>query len=105
MTENGEWHVLVEETAGFGRDAYRWTLTKAARCADRDDARKRAFALAKEYEPEHPMKPRGRRVFQVGNDTWVVEVPGATTDFHFRVSAALLIHQAGNAPDNYGAVL
>jgi hypothetical protein len=37
------------------------------------------------------MSPRGRRIFQVGNDTWVVQVPGATADFHFRVSAALMI--------------
>lgn len=105
MTEYGEWHVLVEETVGFGRESYRWRLTKAAPCENRDDARKRAFALAKEYQPEHPMSPRGRRVFQVGNDTWVVEVPGATTDFHFRVSAALLLSESGNFADDNGAVL
>lgn len=83
--------MLLEETVGFGRESYRWVLTKVARCEDRDDARKRAYALAKEYEPEHPMSPRGRRIFQVGNDTWVVQVPGATADFHFRVSAALML--------------
>lgn len=105
MAEIETWHVLVEETVGFGRDSYRWQLTKAAPCADRDDARKRAYALAKDYKPEHPMSPRGRRVFQIGNDTWVVEVPGATSDFHFRVSAALLLDQSGNFADDYGAVL
>ncbi|MFC4856734.1 hypothetical protein [Actinophytocola glycyrrhizae] len=89
MMEN--WHVLLEETVGFGRNSYRWVLTKVALCADRDEARKRAYALAKDYQPQHPMSPRGRRVFQVGNDTWVVQVPGTTADYHFRVSAALLV--------------
>lgn len=82
------WFVLVEETVGFGRDAYRWRLTKKSQRADRDEARTYAYSLAKEYQPEHPMSPRGREIYQIGNDTWVVEVAGATTDFHFRVSVA-----------------
>ncbi|GAB1509754.1 hypothetical protein JCM33774_17950 [Actinophytocola sp. KF-1] len=82
------WYVLLEETAGFGRDSYRWMLTRKTRCEDRDKARTLAYSLAKEYKPEHPMNQRGREVFQIGNDTWVVEVAGATTDFHFRVSVA-----------------
>lgn len=80
--------MLVEETVGFGRESYRWQLTHKVRCADRDEARARAYATAKEYKPEHPMKPGRRQMFQIGNDTWVVEVAGATTDFHFRVSVA-----------------
>jgi hypothetical protein len=85
------WHVLLEETVGFGRESYRWVLNQVTLCESRDDARRRAYALAREYQPHHPMSPRGRRIFQVGNDTWVVQVPGATADYHFRVSAALLI--------------
>lgn len=88
LVEQAEWHVLVEETVG-GREG-RWRLTETLPCADADDARQRALALAGEYRPEHPMSPRGRRVFQIGEDTWLVQVMGATTDFHFRVSAARL---------------
>jgi hypothetical protein len=37
------------------------------------------------------MSPQGRRIFQIGDDTWLVRVPGATSEFHFRVSAARLV--------------
>lgn len=83
--------MLLEETVGFGRDSYRWVLTKTTLCKNRETARDQAYALAREYQPEHPMSPRGRRVFRVGDDTWLVQIPGATADFHFRVSAALLV--------------
>jgi hypothetical protein len=85
------WFVLLEETTGFGRDSYRWTLTKKTPCKDRDEARTLAYVMAKEYEPQHPMNQRGRQIFQIGNDTWIVEVSGATADFHFRVSAAAML--------------
>jgi hypothetical protein len=90
-TEFAEWQVLVEETVGFGRDSYRWMLTRQVACVDSDDARKRGLEVARTYEPEHPMSPQGRRVYQVGDDTWLVEIPGATTNFHFRVSVAHLV--------------
>jgi hypothetical protein len=90
-TRYAEWQVLVEETVGFGRDSYCWRVTKVRPCADRNEARQYAYQLAQEYRPEHPMSPQGRRIFQIGIDTWVVQVPGATTDFHFRVSAARLM--------------
>lgn len=84
-----EWQVLIEETVG-GREG-RWVLSRSVPCADQDDARRRAFELAREYQPEHPMSPQGRRIFQIGDDTWLVRVPGATSEFHFRVSAARLV--------------
>jgi hypothetical protein len=86
-----EWQVLLEETVGFGRDSYRWTLTTVVSCADHDDARKHAFELAQRHQPQHPMSPQGRHIFQIGIDTWLVRVPGASQDFHFRVSAARLV--------------
>lgn len=95
MADDLTWFVLLEETVGFGRDSYRWMLTKKSRCGSRDEARTLAYSMAKEYQPEHPMSPRDRRVFQVGNDMWVVEVPGATTDFHFRVSVGALVAEPG----------
>lgn len=50
--------------------------------------------------------PRGRTIYQIGNDTWLVQIRGATTDFTFRVSAARLIADLGGSPANeHGAVL
>lgn len=90
-TEFTEWQVLVEETVGFGRDNYRWMLTHRMACENQDTARQRGFEIARTYEPEHPMSPKGRKVYQVGEDSWLVEIPGATTNFHFRVSVAHLV--------------
>ena len=36
------------------------------------------------------MVPQGRRIYEVGADSWLVHVPDATTGFHFRVTAARL---------------
>lgn len=88
LANAAEWHVLIEETVG-GREG-RWRLTTTQPCTDEADAKQRAFGLAGKYQPEHPMSPRGRRVFQIGDHTWLVQVEGATTDFHFRISAARL---------------
>lgn len=85
-----EWHVLLEETVGY-QARHHWKLTMSVPCEDRNDARRRAFELAGEYKPQHPASPQGRRVFQIGIDSWLVHVPGMTTDFHFRVSAARLV--------------
>lgn len=85
---DAEWQVLVEEAATGQRY---WRLTATHPAEDEDGARRLAFELARTYEPEHPMSPQGRRVFLVGLDTWVVEVPGATANFHFRVSVAHLV--------------
>lgn len=90
-TEFAEWQVLVEETVGFGRDNYRWMVTRRMACADQDAARQRGLEIARTYAPEHPMSPQGRKVYQVGEDSWLVEIPGATTDFHFRVLVAHLV--------------
>jgi len=86
-----EWQVLVEEMVGLGRDSYSWKLTRTIACEDRNDARRRAFDVAETYTPQHPTRPRGRRIFQVGVESWLVHVPGATTDFHFRVSVGHLV--------------
>lgn len=86
-----EWRVLVEETVGSGRDRQVWKLTRVIPCEDRVEARRRAFELAEEHVTMHPMSPQGRRIYQIGTDNWVVEVPGMTADFHFRVAAARFV--------------
>jgi hypothetical protein len=85
--ETAEWNVLVEETISGMQDTRFWNLTRVIPVADRNEARHQAFDLAKNYKPMHPMSPRGRRIFQIGFDTWLVQVNGAVSDFSFRVSA------------------
>jgi hypothetical protein len=86
--ETAEWSVLVEETTSGMQDTRFWNLTRVIPAADRNDARRQAFELAQTYKPMHPMSPKGRRVFEIGTDTWLVQVSGAVSDFSFRVSAA-----------------
>lgn len=86
--ETAEWSVLVEETTSGMQDTRFWNLTRVIPVADRNEARRQAFEIAKTYKPMHPMSPKGRRVFQIGIDTWLVQVSGAVSDFSFRVSAA-----------------
>jgi hypothetical protein len=76
-TRYAEWQVLIEETVGFGRDSYRWTITKVRPCADHDEARQYAYQLAQEYRPEHPMPPQGRGTFPHGGLTWHMSPGGA----------------------------
>jgi sarcosine oxidase gamma subunit len=83
-----EWQVLIEEAVTAERH---WRLTGTHPAGDEEEARQLAFELARTYEPQHPMSPQGRRVYEVGPDAWVVQVPGATVDFHFRVSVARLV--------------
>lgn len=100
-----EWCVLVEETTSTGhRDP--WRLTTRIPCESREEARTRALHGAQEHTPEHPAMPRGRTIYQIGDDTWLVQVFGATTDFTFRVSAARLIaNMGGILAGEYGAVV
>jgi hypothetical protein len=102
-----EWDVLVEETTSFGPKRDAWRLTTRIPCESREEARKRARRGARSYTPEHPAMPRGRTIYQIGNDTWLVHIRGATSDFTFRVSAARLIADLGGGrlPDEHGAVL
>ena len=81
----------MEETVGFEERHHRWKLTRAIPCADEDAAREKAWEVAEQFWPEHPKVPEGRRIYEVGTDTWLVHIPGLTTDFHFRVTAARLV--------------
>lgn len=106
MAEEAEaqWYVLVEETA---RNRLDWRLTTRIPCESREDARARARRGTEEYIPAHPALPSGRTIYQIGDDTWLVHIFGAATDFTFRVSAARLIaDMGGRTPANeHGAVL
>ncbi len=42
----------------------RWDLTRIKSFGSRDDAVQEAANLARTYEPEHPSKQRGRRIFR-----------------------------------------
>ncbi|NUT47765.1 MAG: hypothetical protein HOV94_10725 [Saccharothrix sp.] len=92
----GQWRVIVEETVGFGRENQRWDITLVRPCADRDEALRAAADLADNHRPEHPMSPRGRAVYRIGADTWLVRLTGLTRDYHFRVAVALLVGGSDN---------
>jgi hypothetical protein len=101
-----EWFVIVEEMTSVGHNRDAWRLTTRIPCASREEARKRARRGARTYQPEHPAMPRGRAVYQIGNDTWLVQVVGATTDFVCRISAARLLEETGvSRADDHGAVI
>jgi hypothetical protein len=85
--DDSPWFVLIEETTGSG-DSRMWSLTEVQPATSYDDAQRMAHELATTYRPRHPMSPRQRSVFQVGDDTWIALVEGATKSFHFRVSVS-----------------
>lgn len=85
------WRVIVEETVGFGRNSHRWEVTHVQQCPSRDEARRAASILAESHRPEHPHAPRNRCVYQIGEDIWLVNLSGMTSNYHFRVYAARLI--------------
>lgn len=85
--DDSPWFVLLEETTGSG-DGRVWSLTEVRPASSYDDAQRMAHELAATYQPRHPFSPRQRSVFQVGDDTWMALVEGATRSFHIRVSVA-----------------
>lgn len=86
-----EWCLVIEETSRNFNDARAWSMTGWMPCKSRGAALEEAYLKAKTYEPEHPSSPQGRTIYQIGEDTWLVVVPGATTTFHFRVSVARFV--------------
>jgi hypothetical protein len=81
------WFVLVEETTGSG-DSRMWSLTEVRPATSYEDAQRQAHDLVFTFSPRHPFSPRQRSVFQIGDDTWVALVEGATKSFHIRVSVS-----------------
>jgi hypothetical protein len=80
---------LIVEQHGTG-DSRLWSVDPAPIPAGRtrEQARVAALELARRFQPEHPMSPRSRKVYQVDEDNIVVLVEGMTKAFHFRVSVA-----------------
>lgn len=83
----GGWCVLVEEITGQA-EGQRWSLSHIRPFATRDEALMDAAMMTRQYEPQHPARPRGRWIYRVGQDSWTVVVQGAMSRFHFRVSVA-----------------
>ncbi|MCE7008446.1 hypothetical protein LWC34_37375 [Kibdelosporangium philippinense] len=80
-----QWCVLIEETVGMG-EGQRWSVSRIRKFDTREDALAAAEQTAREYQPQHPTFAKARDVYQIGVDSWVVCVPGATRQYHFRVS-------------------
>ncbi|MFC0114290.1 hypothetical protein [Kibdelosporangium aridum] len=80
-----KWCVLIEETVGRG-ESQRWGVSEIRKFDTRDEALAAAEQAVREYQPQHPTFAKGRDAYQVGEDSWIVWVPGATREYHFRVS-------------------
>jgi hypothetical protein len=79
------WCVLVEESVGRERV---WKVTVREPATDRDEAVDIATRLAREHRPDHPSLERHREIYRIGEDIWLVDVEGATSAYHFRISLA-----------------
>lgn len=86
-----QWTVIIEESLGFFRRSMSWRITHTRTFADLELARTAALEWARDYSPRHPVSPKGREVYQVGEDTWLVNIEGMVASFHFRVSLARAI--------------
>jgi hypothetical protein len=83
-----EWHVLIEEASGG--DGYFRLAAVLPIGPNVEQARAVAADAALRHRPMAPLLPRGRQVFQLSPDSWLVHVKGLTNRYHFRVSVALL---------------
>ena len=83
-----EWHVLIEE-AGGGDGYFRLTAILPIG-PNIEQARAVAADAALRHRAIAPLLPRGRQVFQLSPDSWLVYVKGLRNRYHFRVSVALL---------------
>lgn len=86
--EPSAWTLIVEENLGSGENR-QWKVSDTHPVdGDVHTVRAKAEQLARQYVPSHPWSPKGRTIYRIGDDAWLVIVPGATQTFHFRVSVA-----------------
>lgn len=55
---------------------------------DFDQAEQAALELTSSFVPRNPWSVQERQVFRISEASYLVNVVGATTEFHFRVSVA-----------------
>jgi hypothetical protein len=80
---------IVEQLVGSGDNAT-WRVDPEPIPAgrSREEARAAALQLARSFQPRHPFSPKGRTIYRVDEDGYVVVVQGMTRTFHFRVTVA-----------------
>jgi hypothetical protein len=83
----GRWYVLVEEHVQHF-NYIRWDLSQAFPAPDMEQALQLAHHVALNHVGKHPRTPRSRALFRGPDGSWLVNVHGATTRFHFRVTVA-----------------
>ncbi len=85
----GTYQLVIEQTVGSG-EGRRWSVEPVweRTWSSRLLARAAAESAARTFVPRHPMSERGRSVYRVTPDQFVVVVQGMTTTSHFRVSVA-----------------
>ena len=80
-----QWYVLVEENFSTYNDRP-WKISKKQPANDFEHALWLAQQLALYHQPQHPKWPQSRSLYRTQDGGWLVELPGATVGFHFRVS-------------------
>lgn len=87
--------ILVEQNIGSGEN-YRWAVQPEPWLLDAgtsaEQARAMMFELARNFAPNNPWSPKGRQIFRVNQDSYLVLVPGMSKTFHFRIT---LVEQIG----------
>ncbi|ASR35033.1 hypothetical protein BAY61_08630 [Prauserella marina] len=83
-----EWVVVIEESISSG-NGIRWGVGRVSGVyASQSLARQDALNFAHRYNPKHPRMDGERRIYRLSEDSYLVNVAGATSRFHFRVSVA-----------------
>ncbi|MEV6105951.1 hypothetical protein AB0M28_14720 [Streptomyces sp. NPDC051940] len=84
------WGLIVEETTGSG-EAARWTpRVLAVVDGGRGEALARLERFARQYQPQHPMMPKQRWLFETA-DGFLLFLEGRRSEYHCRFSAVELV--------------
>jgi hypothetical protein len=79
--------VLVEEF-GHGGDYMREVVTPMAPAQTMDEARAIAEQICWTYRPRYPRREQSRSVFECPDGSWVVNIEGYLSRYHFKVIVA-----------------
>lgn len=83
---------VVEENIADPSLAWRVAHVSPA-YADRQAARAAVYEVARDYRPSNPSIESWRRIIRIDDDNYIVEVQGAMTKWHFRVSVGQLVEK------------
>lgn len=83
---SGRFSLLIEYSSGGGQYTWWFTDRQPVGAGNRDEARAAALDCAQNYHPIPARQQRGRQVFLVTPDQYLVEIQLRRKLFHFKVS-------------------